>query len=566
MSEIQNPFNIRYKPWREFLISSKVQDLIINGICKGFPYVGDFFYIKDIKKTLFDNYVQYMKIEHSDLVTYIARQLLEAQRSTYKTIGNVRRKKKKRDKKGQIVDIIKTDSGEPIKRLYKLNLTDEESKFDDMNIADSIEEIDFWLSEKFQILHDKINDPIEYGKREIIMSNAAFGMLSEFVGRTFHDFLLLNDPVTGSKSFTYETGDPLNNYSIWSKYIFEIIYDLLSMNIHLGIIHGDLHLNNFTIHPMYFTEHTQLSNLLKQNIFPYMLFIMKTDPKSEERVVYGFESTQYHSCIIDFGRSIIRPSKIDSFKDNNIKMASKLNLYKKGPIQLLGENDKDIFYREQVYRILNILNDFFPDFYKKNKLSLENLILSSFEELFPLLTVIDVYRFSLEVKKYLSLKKELLKTKQYKLIWRINNKAENIILNKLQKLIDNPKLIEAESYKMFSNWEIISEEFSEFIVMSSFEDEWKTSEFVESINKKKNTIIDVSILDNEIKYSLDTYDKFPNFLKENLKKKFKGIKKSFEDEEILNKLKRTSINEEKRKNLQIMSLIAKRHKEKLFDL
>ena len=45
--EVQNPFNIRYKPWREFLISEKVQDLIINGICKGFPFIGDYYYIKD---------------------------------------------------------------------------------------------------------------------------------------------------------------------------------------------------------------------------------------------------------------------------------------------------------------------------------------------------------------------------------------------------------------------------------------------------------------------------------------------------------------------------------------
>ena len=34
ISEAQNPFNIIYKPWREFLISQRVQDLVINGVAK----------------------------------------------------------------------------------------------------------------------------------------------------------------------------------------------------------------------------------------------------------------------------------------------------------------------------------------------------------------------------------------------------------------------------------------------------------------------------------------------------------------------------------------------------
>ena len=44
MSEVQNPFNINYKPWKEYLISQKTQDLFINGICKGIPVIGDYFY------------------------------------------------------------------------------------------------------------------------------------------------------------------------------------------------------------------------------------------------------------------------------------------------------------------------------------------------------------------------------------------------------------------------------------------------------------------------------------------------------------------------------------------
>jgi len=559
MSEVQNPFNIKYKPWREFLISERVQDLIINGICKGFPYIGDYYYIKDVKKTIFDNYVQYMKLEHSELVTYIARQLLEAQNATYKTIGYTKRKekrKKKKFRKGQKGEIVTIESGEKIKRIYKISDSGD-------NIADSIEEIEFWLSEKFRILYNKINDPIEYGKRDIIMSDVAFGVLSEFVGRTFYDFLLLNDAKTGSNEYIKETGYSLINYPIWAKYIFEYIYNLLSINLHLGIIHGDLHLNNGTIHPMFYREHTKITELHDKNIQTFMLYILKADPQSDEKIVYGFPSNQYHSCLIDFSRSMIRPSMVDLFKDNNIKSASKIKLYKDGPIELLNKNDKNIFYREQVIRILNLIEHHFPDFYDTNKISMEVLIYNSLEELFPLLTALDVYRFSSEIKKYFSNHNISVQLKQHELIIKINNKAESILTGKLQKVINDPKLLETPEYKTFANWEIINEFFPEFIVMSTYEDEWKTSKFVDLVNEGKYTIIDVSLLHNKIKYSLDSYEQFPEFLKyvkiKDIKGNIKFYNKNMKDPGESTRLK---MENEKKKNLRTMSLIAKRHREK----
>ena len=565
MSEIQNPFNIKYKPWRELLISGRVQDLIINGICKGFPYIGDYFYIKDIKKTLFDNYVQYMKLEHSELVKYIARQLLEAQRLTYQTIGESkeRKKKKKRKRKNKkekkLSKLVVTESGEKIKRLYK-----DKPSYSDEGIAESIEEIEFWLSEKFRILYNKINDPIEYGKRDIIMSDVAFGILSEYVGRTFYDFLILNDPKTGSKEYIKETGDAFNNYPIWAKYIFEYIYNLLAMNIHLGIIHGDFHLNNGTIHPMFYREYKKLSDLHNKNIKTYMLYILKTDPKSEENIVYGFPSNQYHSCIIDFGRSIILPSKIKMFKDNNIKTASKIKLDPDGPINLLiDKDDENTFYREQVVRTLNLIKHHFSDFYENNKIPLEVLLFNSLEELFPILTAIDIYRFTTEIKKYFSHKSNMFHTKQYKLISEINSAAALILTNKLQKIINNTNLLELTEYRTYSNWKIINEFFSEFIIMSSYENEWEKSGFVKEIKKKTATIIDVSFLHNKLNYSLDSYNQYPEFLKWiKLKDKKGNIK--FYDEKNKDPSKHIvlQIEKEKKKNLEIISLIARRHKEK----
>ena len=51
----------------------------------GFAFMNDYYYSRDIRKTMFDNYVQYMKLEHSEQATYITRKLLEARKATYYT-------------------------------------------------------------------------------------------------------------------------------------------------------------------------------------------------------------------------------------------------------------------------------------------------------------------------------------------------------------------------------------------------------------------------------------------------------------------------------------------------
>lgn len=570
MSEVQHPFNVKYKPWREFLISKKVQDLIINGICKGFPFIGDYFYVKDIRKTLFDNYVQYMRLEHSELATYIARQLVEAQRATYETIKsadalNLYATSKDANRLGGFknkTSSLITQSGEKIKKIHKESKNLAGARVEDVeNIGDSMQEIEWWLSEKFRQLHKKIDDPIEYAKDEIIMSDVAFCVLSEFVGRTFYDFLLINRPVEGSDVYIKETGNPLKNYHIWAKYIYEIIYDLLCINMHVGVIHGDLHLNNATIHPMFYREYKDVRDLKRKNIEPYMLYVLKSHYKSEEEVVFGFPSTQYHSCLIDFGRSIVRPSMINNLKDSNIIIASHIKLSDEGEIELLGKDDDNKFYKEQVIRILNILEHYFPEMYIKNKNQLELAIFQSLEELFPILTAIDIYRFTTEVTKYLKSKKiKMNKTKQFALIKKIKSKAESIICDKLIKVINDSNLLELDEYKTFANWEIINECFSDFIVMSTYENEWKNSNFVKSIKDNNKTIIDVSFLHNDIKFSLDHRERNPEFLKYrkimNKNGKITTYHMAADKEMVL------AMEKDKGNNLKIISMIAKRHKEK----
>ena len=79
------------------------------------------------------------------------------------------------------------------------------------------------MSHKFKELSEKIQDPIDYAKEEIIMSNVAFCIISEYVGRTIMDVVLL------SKSSPYYDkliGSPftLEGYPLFTKYMFELCY------------------------------------------------------------------------------------------------------------------------------------------------------------------------------------------------------------------------------------------------------------------------------------------------------------------------------------------------------
>ncbi len=561
ISEAQNPFNIKYKPWREFLIAEKVQNLIINGISKGYPFIGDYFYIKEVRKTIFDNYVQYMRLEHSEQAINITKKLLEARRATFYAEDphgsrTKRRRKKKNDKESKI---FVTATGEKIKKKHK---TESPTQKDSMNrtLGDSFENILSWLSEKFRLLYEKIDDPIEYSKRELIMSEVAFGFISEYVGRSFYDFLLINDEKTGSKKYIEKTGNALKNYEIWAKYIFEYIYSLLCLNLHMGLIHGDLHLNNATIHSMFYKENINTDRHEKRQKIPYSLYVLKPHDESKEEVVFGFKTKQYHSCIIDHSRSIIKPSMIYMYEDFNIVEAKKMKLYDDGPIQFLGKEEENEFYKEQVKRISLMIENSFPDLYVENKDGICIALSNYLEELFPILTVIDIYRFTTEIIKFFKIKKIMENSKQLKLIKKINSKAESYFTKTFLDVVKNPELLKEKEYKVFPNWIILNEFFSDFIIMTSHNDSWKQSAFHESVVDDAAHVIDVSFLHNKMKYSLDKYSEFPDFLKcTKLMYKDGQIKYWKEKLHDPSKSLRMKIEKGKKKNLETLSLIASRH-------
>jgi hypothetical protein len=458
IAEAQNPFDLLYKPWREYLISLYLSNLVINNISPGFFITNTWFYIKNSRKGLFDNDIQYEKMNRSELAIQITDLLNRAQIYTHENI-------------------------EQRKTISKTHIKS-------------------WISNKFKNLSDKIQQPIDYAKEDIIMSNVALCIISEYVGRTIMDVISL------SKSSPYYgnlIGHPFTQkgYKYFSKYMFEICYNLYCMNSVGGVIHGDLHLNNATLNPLTYKNNRNVLDATD----PMVLYVL-----DDEKEQYVFHTCGYYSCIIDFSRSIILPEKIDQLHDESLpKSYSIIKNLKK-------------YQEHQIESLLNLYIHYTSDI---NRDELRILFKNHFEAVFKLLSATDIFGFTNKLLTLFSLKDKTIVVpynKCVELLNKINKYAENYLTVEMNKLIMD-KHYEKKILEM--NWPsltIIQNCFCDFLVD----------------NTKIGTIVDVYNINNEMKFSLNKIVNYPHtilspkeivkdkIISENLVKKFIIARKQFE--------------------------------------
>lgn len=358
ISEAQNPFDIRYKQWREFFISVKLSNLVGSFIVNGFPMTTQWFYIKNSRKGLFDNPVQYDRMERSE----IAQQMVELlNRATIYSHGSN--------------EIRKKD-----------------------NIS--------WISDKFRTFTEKINEPVDYAKKEIIMSNVALSIISEYVGNTFMDVIQLSKQ---SKDYHTSMESLFNQKSfyVFKKIIFDLCYNLLCMTKVAGVIHGDLHLNNATI------------KRCKRNIKgTQTLYVIGEEDKDN----FILENSGLQSYVIDFSRSIIATDKIESFHDPSIPKSYDI------------VSNKKKFHKEQVLRLIGIYNKCIDTpvleedmFYLFNK---------NYDTIFKILSASDIYGFSKKLLSIFSIKEIIKPNKQHiQLLEKIYKESQNIITENMNRFI-----------------------------------------------------------------------------------------------------------------------------------
>lgn len=481
ISETQHPFNIKYKPWREYLISIHLSNYIVNHISPGFFLTNLWFYIKNSRKGLFDNDIQYEKMKRSELAIQITELLNRAQLYTHENIGQ---------------KLIKNKN----------------------------KHIDTWISNKFKELSNKIQDPIDYAKEDIIMSNVALCMMSEYVGRTIWDVILL------SKSSTYYDkliGNPftLSGYDIFAKYMFEMCYNLYCMNSISGIIHGDLHLNNATLNALTY-KHVRNINDIKN---PTVLYVL-----GDENNQYVFPTMGYYLCLIDFSRAIVMPEKIDQLKDPLLPKSHKIL-----------DNMKE-FQSDQVDRLLGLYLHYTSDSHS-NKDDLRILFKNKFEAVFKLLTSLDIFGVTQKLLRMFKLSDSKI-VKPHKscidLLQKINTYSQHYFTKEINKLISDK---DHEKTVLEMEWPIAT------IIKNCFY-EYLTN------NRSIGNIIDVYNIKNPLQFSLNALNEYPPILKD--PKYIKNNKVVTPEYPKRFKKRRELYEKEKEKGFKMVNYIAVRQKQK----
>lgn len=412
--ESEEVFDLRYKPWREIYIGYASNNLIMNAITPGLSILSNWYFIRNIRKGMFDNTSQYERMKNSELARDIIRQLYNAQRGTYTA--------------------IKMSEGRKEKMTQYIN-------------------------SKFKRLSDKIDGPIDYAIEEIIMSDCAIISITENIGRTIADIFTI---IEYNSALNTAIGKPLTDggYEFFAKYMFEICYTLLCLNKRLGVIHGDLHLNNATIGLLY-----------QKPVSSIVEYICERK--------YYFKNHGYFGGVIDFSRAMMLPDKIDDL-DN--------------PMTPLRNRDDD--------RSLNHESDNMLDLYLKlypGKVKIRDKILYTFElqfeAAFKLMTAIDIFMFvsrlSILLQKNNSPSKRALH-----LLDTIHRTSETFITSEMNHLIEQPdSYAQKVNDNPWPNEQIIHKCFSEF-----------------EQNRFEAPITDSYNIDNERVYDVNNSKKYPEGL------------------------------------------------------
>ncbi|NDH07494.1 hypothetical protein EBX93_16510, partial [bacterium] len=149
INDMRSPFKLTSKVWREYIINSRCNDLVLNCVCPSFSAMIDWFYIKNSRKNLYDNITQYNRLRYSEITNDILTSLYDAQRNTYfiAESSELREKNKKRIKK--------------------------------------------FVNHKFKKLSDLLDNTIKFSVSELLMSDLSIAIVSEYVGRTFADIIVI---------------------------------------------------------------------------------------------------------------------------------------------------------------------------------------------------------------------------------------------------------------------------------------------------------------------------------------------------------------------------------------
>ena len=285
--EITDHLDIKSNVWREHYIAVKCNDLVINLVSLSFPIFNDWFLIQNTHPGIFDNPTQYAKFIHGKIADDMTEKL-------------------------STIDALAYESSELSNPRLK--------------------------SRKFGELSRMINRSIEYADDEISMSDVTLCMHSEYVGRTVRDLPALSRISKGLFRYSSIFDKP----DIFAGCMFEWLYGLYCTNTILGTMHGDLHINNATIHNVF---------IFREEETKYKMYVIDGGSPS---LMYIFKHIGVFAMLIVFSRVII----------GNIGMIQ----------NDFGEAYADTYFDKQSPRILRLIAYHFPDLFAANESAIEDLV------------------------------------------------------------------------------------------------------------------------------------------------------------------------------------------------
>ncbi len=405
-TQLKNYGHLIHFQWKEMLINRIINNLIHNNISLSFSLFANWILISKSNKNLYNNTEIFKKIDYSDQIKNILNYLYLAKNNLLQ-INNVKL----------------------ISKLEK-----------------------------------KLHNIIEITQNNMLMSNVSLNFFSEYSGKTL--FNHLNLILTGYNNKLL--GDFTQDYNLFCKYIFDIIYSLYCLNLK-GVIHGDLHLNNITmflnskvdtgsnvIYDLNSTFNNDIVNYI--NTYPNIYDTNKnnnfdsSDSSDNFNTDIGdldncfqFEHTGYFSCIIDYGRSFVLLKLIDE----NIIEKEKSTV-------------RQTYIKNETKRIIAELNKIFPNFIKNNLHKLKFLLKNkNFNILFIYFTAYDTFTFITNLliflKKSSIIYKKNFNPKIIELLTKLSKKSYFY----LEKIL-NEDNYSAKTTHQFPNYLLLNEFFSDF--------------------------------------------------------------------------------------------------------
>jgi hypothetical protein len=365
LTELSNIFNPIYKIWKELFISHYIQDTILrNNRAYGFPKLVSWTFVKTPQQDVFFNESQ--KIRALD-----GKKAIHSIRVLNKLLSGV--SSDNDDGKGRMNCFI-----------------------------------------------TKIKNSINYATSEIVLTDLSLLMILEHVGHTFYNSILL---LKSSATYRKLMGDPISftGFPNFEKYMFEICHNLYNMS-KIGIIHGDLHINNATVMPNY---HSKSKKVVENVETPVEIFTVGKEN------IYSFivPTHGFHAAIIDFSRSIV------NVESKEIPHAI-VNIY--------GREMKNVFQtskftEDNVKTLTNLYIKSFPEMIPR-AVDIRTTIENEYAASFTLLSLLDIYKFATSVNTmFLTGTTLIQKVPKAHLVLMGNliNNIEVFLITEFEKLIDD---------------------------------------------------------------------------------------------------------------------------------